>query len=204
MSTSHLRARKLDRDARILQRGAGGAARRPVRAVQPRLDRIERQDWREALEFLRRSLAGSAPSDSITRKLFALIARAHQMLGEPQRPWRPAPTGLTLDPEDAELLFRKAVVRRQAAIGRRRAVLAADPGLAPARAVRQPGPGDLRPPDPSQPGRTGRRTRRPRPRPSELWAEVLAECPGDREAQSKNTFSNHESHESHEKYEEQA
>ena len=43
---------------------------------------IERQDWPGALEHLRRSLAGSAPTDSITRKLYALIARCHQMLGD--------------------------------------------------------------------------------------------------------------------------
>ena len=43
---------------------------------------IERRDWHGALDYLRRSLARSAPGDSITRKLFALIARSHQMLGE--------------------------------------------------------------------------------------------------------------------------
>jgi uncharacterized protein HemY len=43
---------------------------------------VERQEWREALAFLERSLARSAPTDSIVRKLFALIARAHQMLGD--------------------------------------------------------------------------------------------------------------------------
>jgi uncharacterized protein HemY len=42
---------------------------------------IERQDWQEALRFLERSLAGSAPRDSIVCKLYALIARAHQMMG---------------------------------------------------------------------------------------------------------------------------
>ena len=46
---------------------------------------IERNEWNDALGYLKHSLAGSAPTDSISRKLFALIARAHQMLGDSQR-----------------------------------------------------------------------------------------------------------------------
>jgi hypothetical protein len=38
---------------------------------------VERQDWPSALDYLRKSLSGSAPTDSITRKHFALIARCH-------------------------------------------------------------------------------------------------------------------------------
>jgi hypothetical protein len=39
---------------------------------------VERRQWPKALGFLEGSLLGSAPTDSIVRKLFALIARAHQ------------------------------------------------------------------------------------------------------------------------------
>ena len=74
---------------------------------------MDRQDWAGALEFLRRSLARSAPSDSITRKLFALIARAHQMRGDAAAALRVCAEGLSLDPEDAELWFRKAVLHRR-------------------------------------------------------------------------------------------
>ena len=52
------------------------------------------------------------PSDSITRKLFALIARCHQMLGDSAAALRTCAQGLALDPDDAELLFRRAVVHR--------------------------------------------------------------------------------------------
>jgi tetratricopeptide (TPR) repeat protein len=62
---------------------------------------------------LRHSLAGSAPTDSITRKLYALIARSHLMLGEPQQALAACAMGLAIDPDDAELLFREAIVRRQ-------------------------------------------------------------------------------------------
>jgi Flp pilus assembly protein TadD len=74
---------------------------------------IERQDWRQALEYLNRSLAGSAPTDSITRKLYALIARAHQMLEDPVQALAVCATGLRIDPDDAELTFREAVVRHR-------------------------------------------------------------------------------------------
>ena len=43
---------------------------------------VERQDWSTALGHLQRSLRGSALTDSIVRKLFALIARCHHMLGD--------------------------------------------------------------------------------------------------------------------------
>ena len=116
-----------------------------------------------ALGFLKRSLAGSAPTDSITRKLFALIARAHQMLGDSQAALRTCAEGLSLDPEDAELWFRKAVVHRhRGESSEAERMLAADLDTEPARAVFQRRPGDLRASDPAQPGGAGRRARRSR------------------------------------------
>ena len=35
----------------------------------------ERREWREAIAYLQRSLAGSRPKDSIVRKIFALLAQ---------------------------------------------------------------------------------------------------------------------------------
>jgi hypothetical protein len=43
-----------------------------------RAARGERDDWDAALGYLERSLARSAPIDSITRDVYALIAHAHQ------------------------------------------------------------------------------------------------------------------------------
>ena len=73
---------------------------------------IERAEWDNALGYLNRSLAASAPTDSIVRKLYALIARSHQMLGDFPSALKTCAEGLSLDPEDAELWFRKAVVHR--------------------------------------------------------------------------------------------
>jgi hypothetical protein len=55
---------------------------------------VERRQWHGALGFLKRSLAGSAPADSIVRKLFALIARAYQMIGNSQEGLRMCAKGL--------------------------------------------------------------------------------------------------------------
>src|SRR5262249_32589801 len=73
---------------------------------------VEREEWPVALDYLRRSLAGSGPRDSITRKLYALIARSYQMIGEMPSALKTCVEGLAHDPEDAEHWFRKGVLRR--------------------------------------------------------------------------------------------
>src|SRR5262249_29377871 len=77
-----LRARKLERDSRILRDELDERPDDPFTLFNLGSIAIEQQDWRGALAYLQHSLKGSAPTDSITRKLFALIARAHQSLGD--------------------------------------------------------------------------------------------------------------------------
>jgi len=120
-------------------------------------------------------------TDSITRKLFALIARACQMLGDSEAALRTCAQGLQLDAADAELWFRKAVVHRQRGepaeaercwrriltLGRPEQFCSVDEGI------------------------YGHPTRRnlavlameggEHQEAIRLWAEVLAECPGDPE-----------------------
>jgi Flp pilus assembly protein TadD len=128
------------------------------------------------------SLARSAPSDSITRKLFALIARSHQMMGDTAAALRTCGEGLSHDPEDAELLFRKAVVHRQ-----RGESTDAEESWRRILGLRRPerfASLDM--------GIYGHLTRRnlaalaqergDRSEAGRLWADVLGECPGDREA----------------------
>jgi tetratricopeptide (TPR) repeat protein len=180
-----LRGRKLLRDARIL--GEELAERPDDPFVQFNLGSIavERQEWAQALAYLTRSLAGSAPTDSITRKLFALIARVHQMIGDTRAALRACAEGLELDPDDAELLFRAAVVHRQRG----------EPAEAEARWRRLL---ELKRPErfaSVDMGIYGHLTRRnlatlARERgdaaeEARLWAEVLAECPGDPEAAAR-------------------
>ena len=70
-----LRAKKLDRDTNILKRELQDRPDDPFVCFNIGAIAVERQHWAEALGFLNKSLANSAPSDSIVRKLYALIAR---------------------------------------------------------------------------------------------------------------------------------
>ena len=88
-----LRARKLDRDTRILKRELEERPNEPFVLFNLGAIAVERREWPEALGFLKRSLAGSAPADSIVRKLYALIARAHQMMGNSQEALRTCALG---------------------------------------------------------------------------------------------------------------
>ena len=177
-----LRARKLDRDSRILQEELKHRPDEPFILFNLGAIAIERRNWRRALDYLRKSLARSAPSDSITRKLFALIARSHQMLGETAAALRICAEGLSLDAQDAELLFRKAVVHRNR--GESAEAEACWRRILGLRRPEQFASLDM--------GIYGHLTREiwlcwPRNeatgrRGRQLWAEVLGECPGDREA----------------------
>ena len=152
-----LRERKLQRDCKILLEELAERPDDPFVLFNLGSIAIERKDWAAALEYLRHSLARLG-ADRLD----------HAQAVRPDRPrtpdaGRPASAlavcaeGLSFDPDDAELLFRKAVVHRTAgqpaeAEACWRRILT----LTPARAVLQRGPGHLRPSDASQPGRPGR------------------------------------------------
>ncbi|WP_159452307.1 glycosyltransferase [Singulisphaera sp. GP187] len=107
-----LRKTKLGRDRAILESELAERPDDPFVLFNVGQVALEAGDVRDALGYLRRSLAGSARSDSITRKLHALIARAHQLLGESNEALAACALGLESEPDDAELLFRKGVLHR--------------------------------------------------------------------------------------------
>jgi len=109
-----LRERKLQSDCRILEDELAERPDDPFVLFNLGSIAVERQDWSSALGHLQRSLRGSAPTDSIVRKLFALIARCHQMLGDLPAALSACSEGLRLDHDDAEPHFRKAVLHRKA------------------------------------------------------------------------------------------
>jgi glycosyltransferase involved in cell wall biosynthesis len=180
-----VRARKLDRDAGILRTELAERPNDPFVLFNLGAIAIEREQWQESLGYLCRSLERSAPTDSITRKLFALIARAHQMLGNSDAALGACAEGLSFDPEDAELWFRKAVMHRH----RREP---ADAEACWRRIL------TLRRPDKFcsvDEGIYGHLTRRnpavlaaecgDRSEALRLWEAVLTECPGDDDAKKQ-------------------
>jgi tetratricopeptide (TPR) repeat protein len=177
-----LRARKLDRDTRILRAELDERPDDPFVVFNLGAIAVERKDWNGALGFLQKSLAGSAPTDSIVRKLFALIARVHQMTGDSQAALRTCAEGLRLDHEDAELWFRKAVVHRQRGES-------TEAESCWRRILTLHRPDQFCSVDQGIYGHLTRRNlavlaaeRGDMAEAEKLWAEVLAECPGDREA----------------------
>jgi glycosyltransferase involved in cell wall biosynthesis/Tfp pilus assembly protein PilF len=67
----------------------------------------------EALELVRRSLDLLRPGDSLVHKLYTLLLRCHQELGQPQEALSACRAGRCLFPHDAELLFWEGVLLRQ-------------------------------------------------------------------------------------------
>ena len=185
MSTRRCGLEKLDRDTRILERELEERPDEPFVLFNLGSIAVEREAWHEALGFLKRSLARSAPTDSIVRKLYALIARVHQMMGETREALRTCAEGLKLDPEDAELWFRKGVVHRYRGES-------TDAENCWRRILSLQRPDQFCSFDQGIYGHLTRRNlamlaaeRGDHAEAEQLWREVLAECPGDREALAK-------------------
>jgi glycosyltransferase involved in cell wall biosynthesis len=177
-----VRARKLERDTRILLADLKDNPDEPFTLFNLGAIADERRDSSAALHYLRKSLQFSAPSDSITRKLFALIARAHQRLGDTGAALRVCAEGLALEPDNAELWFRKAVVHRQRGES-------AEAGACWRTILSLSRPERFASVDMGIYGHLTRRNlaalaaeRGDREEELRLWRAVLAECPGDREA----------------------
>ena len=71
-----LRGSKLDRDTRILKAELDDRPDDPFVLFNLGAIAVERGNWAGAIGYLEGSLKGSAPTDSIVRKIYALIARA--------------------------------------------------------------------------------------------------------------------------------
>ena len=104
-------ARKLERNIKILERELIQRPDDPFVLFNLGSSAVQQKDYHAAWAA-GRSLALSAPRDSMVRKLYALIARVHQMTGDSQEALRTCAAGLKLDPQDAELWHRKAVIHR--------------------------------------------------------------------------------------------
>jgi Flp pilus assembly protein TadD len=177
-----LRERKLDRDTRILLGELGERPNDPFILFNLGMIAVGRKQWQNAVTYLERSLAGSAPTDSITRKLFALLARVQETLGDTDAALRTCAEGLSLEPEDAELWFRKGMAHR-----RRGEQDEAECAWTRILSLRRPE--KFASIDQGIFGHVTRRNlaelareRGDHEEAERLWRAVLAECPGDRDA----------------------
>ncbi|MFO0938678.1 MAG: glycosyltransferase [Gemmataceae bacterium] len=109
-----LRKTKLGRDMRILEKELADQPNHPFTLFNMGSVYGELGDDRNALICLGKSLAGSHPNDSITRKLFALIAQCHRRLGRIDDARAAIAEGCNLFPDDAELLFLNGVLAQEA------------------------------------------------------------------------------------------
>ena len=108
-----MRRRKLDRDRALLAEELHDRPDDPFVRFNLGAIAVELQDWAGALPHLQRGLDGSAPRASITAKLHALLARTLQNLDRPEEALEACRRGLVLEPDDAELLFRRGLLHRQ-------------------------------------------------------------------------------------------
>jgi glycosyltransferase involved in cell wall biosynthesis len=102
-----LRARKLERDLRLLKLDDAENPNNPF--VLFNLGSIYQEQKRpaEALPLFRRSLELSDPSDSIVRKLYSLVAQCHNQLGQAAKPWPHVGRGRRTSPMTSNSRFRK-------------------------------------------------------------------------------------------------
>ncbi len=108
-----VRGSKLQRDLRLLLLEDGEQPDDPFTLFNLGSVYQELGRHAEALPALRRSLERSHPSDSIVRKLYALLVQCHRKLGQPEQALAACRAGRGFYPEDAELLFQEAELRRQ-------------------------------------------------------------------------------------------
>jgi tetratricopeptide (TPR) repeat protein len=107
-----LRRRKLERDIRLLELEHAELGDHPFTLFNLGSVYQELGRYGLALTFLRRSLELSSPSDSIVRKLYALIVNCHRVQQHIGDALAACQDGRRLFPNDAELLFAEALLRR--------------------------------------------------------------------------------------------
>jgi GT2 family glycosyltransferase/tetratricopeptide (TPR) repeat protein len=104
-------ARKRQRDLRLLRLEEQEMPDHPFTLFNLGMTLLDAGKPEEALPYLRRSLRDSSPSDSIVRKLYALITDCHRNLGQPKEALAACQEGQRVCPNDAELLFVEGGLR---------------------------------------------------------------------------------------------
>jgi GT2 family glycosyltransferase/Flp pilus assembly protein TadD len=108
-----LRHKKQERDIRILELDRAEHPDDPFILFNLGWSYEELRKPAEALPLLRRSLELSHPSDSIVRKLYTLLMECHRQQGRPAEALGVCQEGRRYYPNDAQLLFQEALLRRE-------------------------------------------------------------------------------------------
>ncbi len=130
---TQVREKKLARDLRLLSLDQTENPNNPFILFNLGCVFQEQNRLGEALLKLRRSLELSHPTDSIVRKLYALIGQCHNNLGQSQEALAACRQGRSYYPDDVEILFQEGMAYRRlgdvpTAIGRWEEVLRIPPG----------------------------------------------------------------------------
>jgi hypothetical protein len=109
----NLRSKKLERDVRLLQMELADQPNHPFTLFN--VGQVYRELGRsaEALPHLQKSLAQSHPTDSIVRKLHALIAACLRDIKNPAEAIKACVEGRKDYPDDPELLYIEAISREE-------------------------------------------------------------------------------------------
>jgi glycosyltransferase involved in cell wall biosynthesis len=179
------KAAKRQRDWTILFKELADRPNDPFLFYNIGMIAFERQQWLEALGYFRcgcAALPRAAENETLRRKLSAMIAWSHQILGDHGASLRVCEEGLAVDAEDAELWFRKAVALRY--LGQRDAAEACWRHILGLRMTDR-----FRSIDAGIYGHLTRRNlatiaaeRGDRAEAQAQWRAVLVECPGDPDA----------------------
>jgi O-antigen biosynthesis protein len=106
------RARKLDRDFRILNRELQDQPDHPFVLFNLGMTYADALDFESAIRMLRRCIEVSHSQESHLRKAYALLVGAHWQAQQYEAAWNVSQRGRTLFPEDKELLFRAALLHQ--------------------------------------------------------------------------------------------
>jgi tetratricopeptide (TPR) repeat protein len=108
-----LRARKLERDLRILWLENDDHPDDPFTLFNIGSVYVELGRTAEAIPHFRRSLERSHPSDSIVRKSYAFLVQCYRRLGKRAQALDACRSGRAFYPDDTELLFHESQVRHE-------------------------------------------------------------------------------------------
>jgi tetratricopeptide (TPR) repeat protein len=106
------RGQKHERNLRLLLMDYADDPNEPFTLFNLGWSYLESGKTAESIPYMRRSLELSHPSDSIVRKLYALLTEAHWRLGQKKEALTACRQGRKWYPDDMELLSKEAELRK--------------------------------------------------------------------------------------------